>query len=81
MVDEAGGDIPADFVVDTALKISDPNLLPELQKVFGKETVTKGMKIRILQTLGKASQGDYGAFLRQVSADPGVDADVRRAGE
>lgn len=78
LLNEAGGDIPPDFVVDTALKISDPKLLPSLRLAYDKKNVSKAMKVRILRTLGNAESGEYRSFLRQLSLDENAEADLRK---
>jgi HEAT repeat protein len=84
VLDEAGGDIPVDFVVDTALKFSEssPELLPSFRKAYDHSQVSKGMKAKLLRALGRDESGQYQDFIRQVAGDAAADADLRKvAGE
>jgi hypothetical protein len=81
VLDAAGGDIPPDLVVDTALKVTtaNPGLLPALRKAYDRSTVSTPLKVRILQVLGKAPGGEYAPFLQGVMADPATSETLRKA--
>ncbi len=65
--------------MDTALKISNPDLLPALRRAYDKESVTTATKARIIRTLGQAENPEYRGFLREVAADPSIDELLRKA--
>ena len=81
VLDRAGGDVPADMVVGTALKTADPSLLPALRKAYDRDNVSKPLKIGILQTLAKAESGEYGNFVRQVANDANAPEELRKAAQ
>ncbi len=79
VLNEAGGDIPADFVVDTALKVNNPDVQPALRNAYSNESVSKGMKLRILRTLGKTDNAENRAFVQKIADDPSTPEDLRSA--
>ena len=81
LLDEAGGDIPADFVVDTALKVSDTALLAPLRAAYDRKSVSNPMKAKILRVLGEAPSGEYREFLGQIAADANAPEELRKAAE
>jgi len=79
VLDRAGGDVPADVVVATALKNSDPALLPSLRLAYDKESVSNALKTNILRTLAKVDSGEYEDFVRRVANDASAAEELRTA--
>jgi len=77
LLDGSGGEITADFVVDTALKIEDPRLYPALRAAYDHSAVTDGLRIAILRTLARDEKGAWREFIQAVAADEKTPAAVR----
>jgi hypothetical protein len=77
LLDSSGGEITADFVVDTALKVEDPRLYPALRAAYDHSAVTDGLRIAILRTLARDESGVWRDFIRAVATDEKTPAAVR----
>ena len=79
VLSRAGGQITPDFVVDSALKISEPVVLPALRKAYDHEGVSVAMRTMVLHRLADSETGEFDGFLRQVAADSEADENLRAA--
>lgn len=77
LLDGSGGEITADFVVDTALKVEDARLYPALRAAYDHTAVSDGLRIAILRTLARDEGGSWQEFIRSVAADEKTPAAVR----
>lgn len=77
LLDGSGGEITADFIVDTALEIEDPRLHPALRAAYDHSAVTDGLRIAILRTLAREDRDAWIEFIRAVAADEKTPEAVR----
>lgn len=79
VLDHAGGDLPADFVVDTALKISDreERLLGTFEISLARDSVSLAMKSRVLSTLARSNTSASRQLIQRVADDAAAPAELR----
>ncbi|MGE3164644.1 MAG: HEAT repeat domain-containing protein [Planctomycetota bacterium] len=79
VLDHSGGDLPADFVVDTALKIPDRDerLLGAFELALGRASVSLPMKSRVLSTLARSNSAAARQVIQRVADDESAPAELR----
>lgn len=79
VLDHAGGDLPADFVIDTALKIPDRDerLLGALELALGRSSVSLPMKSRVLSTLARSTSSAARQVIQRVADDENAPTELR----
>ncbi len=68
LLDRSDAAIPADAIVDTALSMVDPRLLPAMRAAFPNSRLSETHKVAILRTLARAG-GEWEEFVTSVAID------------
>ena len=68
LLDRCDATIPADAVIDTALAMADPRLLPAIRDAFGHRALAEKHQLGILRTLARAG-GEWLEFVREVGSE------------